>query len=70
MTSTRELTDKNLIISVEEVKREVWINTNGTFWRGSLDELLSFLHDNAETCNTNQPTVEDGNNVKVDTCSD
>lgn len=70
MTSTRELADRNLNISVEEVNREVWINTNGTFWRGSLDELLSFLHDNVEVCDTNKPTMEDGNNVKLDTRSD
>lgn len=70
MTSTRELADRNLTISVEEIDRKVWINTNGTFWRGSLDELLSFLHDNARVCDMDEPKMEDGNNVKVDTRSD
>ena len=37
------LIDRNLQITKDESKDEAWVNTNGTFWRGSLSQLREFL---------------------------
>ena len=34
--------DKNLMVSVDKSNDQVWINTHGTFWKGSFADLLEF----------------------------
>lgn len=44
------LIDGNLHVTKDEEKDEAWINTNGTFWRGSLSQLREFLQLDALVC--------------------
>ena len=44
--------DKNLMVSVDTSKDEVWMNTHGTFWKGSFADLLEFLQSSAVICET------------------
>ena len=44
--------DKNLMVSVDKSNDQVWINTHGTFWKGSFADLLEFLQSSAVLCET------------------
>ena len=42
--------DKNLIMTVNTSTDKAWITTKGTFWMGSLCEIMEFLQSNAIPC--------------------
>jgi hypothetical protein len=42
--------DKNLIMTINTSSDKAWITTKGTFWMGSLCELMEFLQSNAIPC--------------------
>lgn len=44
--------DKNLIMTINTSSDKAWITTKGTFWMGSLCDLLEFLQSNAVPCET------------------
>lgn len=50
------LIDGNLHVTKDEENDEAWVNTNGTFWRGSLSQLREFLQLDALV------STEDGEN--------